>query len=228
MAYERMIDMPTYLKKFACTEWLKLSLWLVITLQLSCASSKSFWRYIVEDEVEKPVRPKGEVDLPRVMSPHNVKVVFNDGSASTEVLIPVLATGQQIVIDHRTLNAPRSVSLTPLPPVPADKDLEESYLKAGHSIDTKKSPVSIVKTHEKIRQLVKEGNDAVALEYVEQLLARYPNHVKTLRTKGSLLLKMGEREAAIKAYLKAQEIEPDPRVEEQIQATQKSLDGQNP
>ena len=32
---------------------------------------------------------------------------------------------------------------------------------------------------------------------------------------------MGEREAALKAYQKAQDIEPDPRVEEQIKALDK-------
>ena len=65
-----------------------------------------------------------------------------------------------------------------------------------------------------IRKFVKSGEYAVALQYADQILARYPNHVETLRTKGSLLLKMGERDAAVETYRKAEEIESNPRVRE--------------
>jgi hypothetical protein len=183
-----------------------------------CSSRKPFWTYVVEEDVSKPL-PKREVgtkDDPKPISPHNVRVAYNDGGTLTEVWIPVLTSGQQIVIDHKSQGAPSSLSLVPIPPSAADKTVEEAYVKSGQPIVQKEKPVSIVKGHEKIRGLVKEGNYELALEYCDQILARYPNHVKTLRTKGSLLLKMGETEAAIKTYSRAQEIEPDPRVEEQI------------
>ena len=204
------------------------SWWLLLALALlpgltACNSTREFWRYVVEDEVEKPMakRDKGQEDAPRVLSPHNVKVVYSDGSTSTEVLIPVLSSGQQIVIDHKSRGAPQAIALAPLAPADADKDLEDAYIKGGNPVSKKSPEVSLVKTEGRIRELVKDGNYALALEYAEQLLKRYPSHAKTLRTKGSLLLKMGEREAALKAYQKAQDIEPDPRVEEQIKALDK-------
>jgi hypothetical protein len=183
-----------------------------------CASRKPFWSYVVEDDVSKPLpkREAGTKDDPKPISPHNVHVAYNDGSTLTEVWIPVLTSGQQIVIDHKAKGSPASLSLVPIPPSVADKTVEEAYVQSGQPIVQKEKPVSIVKGHEKIKSLVKEGNYELALEYCAQILARYPNHVKTLRTKGSLLLKMGETDAAIKAYSHAQEIEPDPRVEEQI------------
>jgi tetratricopeptide (TPR) repeat protein len=182
---------------------------------------------VVEDEVEKPLsrRDQGTEDAPRVLSPHNVKVVYNDGSTSTEVLIPILSSGQQVVIDHKSRSAPQALSVVPIPPSEADKSLEDSYVEKGHPVASKSAPVSIIKTEEKIRELVKDGNYALALEHAELILKRYPNHVKTLRTKGSLLLRLGERDAALKAYYKAQEIEPDARVEEQIRTLEKSANG---
>lgn len=183
-----------------------------------CNASKEFWQYVVQDEVVKPLPPreKGEDDAPRLLSPHNVRVVYNDGTTSTEVVIPVLSSGQQIVIDHKSRSKPSSLSVLPIPPAPADQSLEQSYLEGGLPIQQKGTPVSIVKTHEKIRELVKEGSYAVALEYADQLLKRYPKHVKTLRTKGSLLLQMGELDAALKTYREAQEVEPDKKVDELI------------
>ena len=61
------------------------------------------------------------------------------------------------------------------------------------------------------------------MQYCEQILARYPNHVQTLRAKGSLLLKMGEQKASLEAYNKAQDIEYDKRVAEQISKIEKML-----
>ncbi len=208
----------------------RLTVLALVAISLSgaaCTSTREFWRYVVEDEVEKPLsqRDRGTEDAPRVLSPHNVKVVYNDGSTSTEVLIPILSSGQQVVIDHKSRSAPQALSVVPIPPSEADKSLEDSYVEKGHPVASKSAPVSIIKTEEKIRELVKEGNYALALEHAELILKRYPNHVKTLRTKGSLLLRLGERDAALKTYYKAQEIEPDARVEEQIRTLEKSANG---
>ena len=196
---------------------------LLTSLFAACNSTREMWRYVVEGDVAKPQRETGEAEPPRALSPHNVKVVYNDGATVTEVLIPVLTSGQQIVIDHKGRDAGASLSLAPLPPSDADKSVEDAYLKSGGAVQNKASPVSITRTHEQIRKLVKEGNFALALEYAEQVLKRFPNHVKTLRTKGSLLLKLGEREAALKTYYRAQEIEPDPRVADEIKSLEKAL-----
>lgn len=194
---------------------------------VGCNSSREFWRYVVDKEVSKPLaeRETGTVDTPRLLSPHNVKVVYNDGSTSTEVLIPVLSSGQQILIAHNNRTSPSALSVVPLPPGDADRALEDSYLESGKQVIRKEAPVSIVKTQARIQDLVKEGNYALALEYADQLLRRYPSHVKTLQTRGSLLLRMGEKAEALKAYQKAQDVEPDPRVEELIRNLEKETGG---
>lgn len=196
-------------------------------LLTGCNSTKEFWRYVVDKEVSKPLaeRETGTVDTPRMLSPHNVKVVYNDGSTSTEVLIPVLSSGQQILIAHNGRASPSALSVVPLPPGDADRALEDSYLESGKQVIRKESPVSIVKTQSRIQELVKEGNYSLALEYADKLLKRYPNHAKTLRTRGSLLLKIGEKTESIKAYQKAQDIEPDPRVEELIKKLESQTGG---
>ena len=202
-------------------------IYLILTTSLaSCSNTRSFWSYVVDSDVEKPLskRDVGTVDREGQLAPYNVKVVYNDGARTTEVLIPVLTSGQQIVIDHQGKKRPQSLAVVPIPPTPADKEIENSYLQNGQQIDTSAAPVSIVRTQEKIRELVKDGNFGLALEYAEQLLKRYPNHTKSLRTKGSLLLKLGENAAALEAYQKSQEIEFDARVEEIIKQLEKKGD----
>lgn len=193
----------------------------IITLS-GCASRKPFWSYVVEDRVQKPLeREEGTEVKPRMLSPHNVKVAFNDGNTRTEVLIPVLTSGQQIVIDHRSTQAPSGLSIVPSPPSEADKSIEDSYIRSGGAIKKKATPVSISKTLQKVRQYFKDGQYSLALESAQQILSRYPNHVQTLRAKGSVLLKLGEKEAAYETYVKAQEIESSPRVEQLLKSLEK-------
>jgi hypothetical protein len=196
-----------------------------VALVLSgCASGREFWTYVVEPPVEKPIaREQGTTPSPGVVSPHTIRVSYSDGGTATDVQIPVLNSGQQIVIDHKNRAASEAVHLAPLAPASADKSVEEAYVRSGKSVSQKAQPVSITKTQGLVKKLVKQGNLSLALEYVEQLLQRYPQHVESLRTKGSILLKMGEREAALESYRKAEEIEPDTQVRSQIQELEKGL-----
>ncbi len=187
-----------------------------------CASGREFWTYVVESPVDKTIaRPVGTING-NVASPHVVKVAYSDGSTSTEVQIPVLSSGQQIVIDHKGRPAGEALNLAPLAPGVSDKALDESYVRSGKTIANKAAPVSITKTQAMIKKLTKQGNFSLALEYVDQLLLRYPQHVESLRAKGSLLLKMGEREAALDVYRRAEEVESDPRVRKQIEDLEKT------
>lgn len=197
-----------------------------ISLLSSCSTGRSFWSYVVGGKVAKPLgeRQQGEVAKPRMLSPHNVKVVYNDGSTSTEVLIPILSSGQQIVVDHDERKSPESLSVIAPPPTPADQAIEKNYINDGHQISSQAVPISILKTHEKMRELASSGNYYLALEYAQKLLQRYPNHVKTLRAKGSLYLKIGEKKAALESYYRAEEIESDPEVRAQIKNIEKSLE----
>lgn len=200
---------------------------LIILNLAACASGREFWNFVVEEPVKKPItRETGEIEVSTPANQQAVKVTFNDGSTSTQVEIPVLSSGQQIVIDHKGRPSEKSIGLVPLPPVDSDKSLEDAYLEKGNSISQRAAPVSIVKTKSEIQKLVKQGNYSLALEYATQLLQRYPNHAETLRTKGALLLKMGERDAALEAYQKAQDIMPSSRVAKQIEEIKKS-EGKN-
>jgi Tetratricopeptide repeat len=192
----------------------------------SCVSGREFWTYVVDDSVTKPMPPRevGKKDAPPVYSQDTMKVVYSDGSNQTEVFIPILTSGQQILIDQKSTTAPTAIAMTPYAPTPADKTLEESYVKSGNPINDKAPAVSIIKTQEMIRKYIKSGDYAVALQYCEQILRKYPNHVETLRTKGSLLLKMGERNAALETYRKAQDIEPNAKVAEQIKIIESKTD----
>ena len=113
-----------------------LSLILAIMIGDSCSSRKPFWTYVVEDDVGKPLpkREGGAKDDPKPISPHNIRVAYNDGGTLTEVWIPVLTSGQQIIIDHKSQGAPSSLALVPIPPAQADKTVEEAYVKSGQPI----------------------------------------------------------------------------------------------
>lgn len=197
----------------------------VIGSGLGCASGREFWTYVVEPPVEKTMAREAGTPIGEVSSPQVIKVAYSDGSTSTEVQVPVLSSGQQVIIDHRGRPAREAVGLVPLAPGSADKSLDESYVKSGKPIASKAPPVSITKTRAMVKKLVKQGNLSLALEYVDQLLQRYPQHVESLRSKGSILLKMGEREAALDSYRRAEEIESDPRVRAQIRELEKTVNG---
>lgn len=207
--------------------WRKSVAIVLLCLPLGCVSGRSFWSYVIDEKVDKPLpqREVGEKDKPPLLTPYNVKVVYNDGQTETQVLIPVLSSGQQIVIDHQGQKRPAAsaLSLVPMPQTPMDRELEDRYLQEGNAVVKDAAPISIVKTHEQIRAHVIDGNFALALQYADKLLERYPNHLKTLQTKGSLLLKIGEKRAALEAYRKAQNIESDPQVEDQIRKLEQSL-----
>lgn len=199
-----------------------MTLLMLLCAAAGCATGREFWTYVVEEPVSKPLKPKtDDQPISEPLSPHYVKVNFNDGHVATEIQIPVLSSGQQIVIDHKGRPADKSINLLPLPPTSADKSLVEAYLKNGGTITSTANPVSLVRTQAEIRKLAKQGQYGLALEYATQLLERYPNHVETLRSKGALLLKMGESHAALEAYQKAQDLQADPRVQKQIETLQK-------
>jgi hypothetical protein len=196
----------------------------VLSLMLvGCSSGREFWTYVVEPPVDKPVQREKGAPIGEVSSPHVIKVHYSDGSSSTEVQVPVISSGQQVIIDQKGRPAKEAVNLVPLAPTAADKALEESYVKSGKTLSTKGGPVSIVRTQAMVKKLVKQGNYSLALEYVDQLLQKYPQHIESLRAKGSILLKMGEREAALETYRKAQEVEPNAQVGTQINDLEKAL-----
>ena len=90
----------------------------------------------------------------------------------------------------------------------------------GLRVNPDAAAVSLTEGRTRMNAALADGNYAVALQWAELVLARYPSHPETLRAKGSILLLLGERDKAIEVYEAAEEIETDPKVRAQLEALQ--------
>jgi hypothetical protein len=201
---------------------------LLLPLLASACATRNYTYYLVEPAPKKPEALKEEGTLVRPFgfgSTTVMKVRWNDGNLMTEVDVPMLATGQRIVIEHgagngdvKTIPASRVV---PPPPSAADKALIEAYRARGLRIDEEAPEVSITRARTLMEQATREGNYHLALEWCETVLARYKSHPEFLRAKGSLLLMMGEREKAIEIYEQVEAIESEPGVRKKLEELQR-------
>lgn len=152
-------------------------------------------------------------------------VRWNNGDMITEVEIPMLASGQRIVIEHTesAVGVPRIPATRLVPPAPtlADKTLDEAYRRRGLSVNPEAPEVSISRARTAMQAAIAAGNYQLGLEWAELVLSRYPSHPETLRAKGSLLVMLGEKEEAIEVYEAVEEIESDPAVRAQLETLQR-------
>ncbi len=200
----------------------------IFTVFSGCAT-RNFTYYLVEPEQPQHPSLKEEDTLQRpfVFGSNTVmKVRWNNGDVLTEVDVPMVSSGQRIVIEHtatngdvKTLPASR---LVPPPPTGADQALVEAYRARGLRIDEGAADLSLVKARASLQEALKSGNTALALEWVELVLARFPSHPEFLRAKASILLMMGEKAKAIEIYEKAEGIESDPAVRRKLDELQAS------
>lgn len=200
--------------------------WLAAPLT-GCAT-RNYTHYLIEPapEVNQAFEEEDGTQL-RPMgfgSTTAMTVNWNDGDVITEVQIPMLASGQRIVIEHsaqatdvETIPATR---LVPPPPITADSVLEDAYRERGLRVNTDAPAVSIIQARTNMKTAIEAGNYELALEWCELILARYPSHPETLRAKGSILVLIGEREKAIEVYEQVEEIESDPAVRQQLEKLQ--------
>lgn len=209
------------------TPHLALLLWLGGSLPLGCAS-RSYTHYLIEPApATNPALEEAEGTQLRPLgfgSTTAMKVRWNDGNVITEVEIPMLASGQRIVIEHtaaatdvETIPATR---LVPPPPSVADGSLDEAYRQRGLRVSPDAPEVSLTGARTRMQDALKQGNYQLALEWCELVLARYPSHPETLRAKGSILLMLGERDKAIEVYETVEEIESDPAVRKKLEELQ--------
>lgn len=195
---------------------------------LLCCASRNYTYYLVEPPPQKHSALKEEGTLARPFafgSTTVMKVRWNDGNVITEVDVPMVATGQRIVIEHggasgevKTIPATRVV---PPPPTPADASLVEAYRSRGLRIDEGAPEVSIVRARGLMQDAIRGGNYQLALEWCETVLQRYKSHPEFLRAKASLLLMMGERDKAIEIYEQVEAIESDPAVRKKLEELQR-------
>jgi hypothetical protein len=195
---------------------------------LGACASRNYTYYLVDPPSQKHETLKEEGTLTRPFgfgSTTVMKVRWNDGNLITEVEVPMLATGQRVVIEHgagnnqvKTIPASRVV---PPPPTAADNSLIEAYRQRGLRVDDKAPEVSISRARTLMQEATKNGNYHLALEWCETVLQRYKAHPEFLRAKASLLLMMGEKEKAIEIYEQVEAIESDPGVRKKLEELRK-------
>jgi hypothetical protein len=201
---------------------------LIVPLVLPACAARNYTYYLIDPPTQRHATLKEDGTAVRPFgfgSTSVMKVRWNDGSVLTEVDVPMLATGQRIVVEHgagsgevKTLPTSR---LVPPPPTPADTSLVQAYRARGLRVDEGAPEVSIVRARDLMEQATKAGNYGLALEWCETVLQRYKSHPEFLRAKASLLLMMGEREKAIETYEQVEQIESDPTVRKKLEELQK-------
>ncbi len=202
---------------------------LLICLALcSGCAARNYTYYLIEPAPTKHPALKEEGTLTRPFgfgSTTAMKVRWNDGNLITEVDIPMLATGQRIVVEHgagsRDVKTIPPTRVVAPPPTAADASLIEAYRARGLRVDDTAPEVSISRARTLMQEATKTGNYSLALEWCETVLQRYKSHPEFLRAKASLLLMMGERDKAIEVYEQVETIESDPTVRKKLEELQK-------
>ncbi len=194
----------------------------------SGCAARNYTQYLIEPAPRKNPALAEEGTLLRPFgfgSTTVMKVRWNDGNIVTEIQIPMLASGQRIIIEHSAASEevktiPSTRLVTP-PPTIADKTLIDAYRKRGLKINQDAPAVSISRSRSLMSEAIKAGNYDLALEWCELVLARYKSHPEFLRAKASILLLVGEREKAIEIYEEVEEIESDPMVRKKLEELQR-------
>lgn len=206
---------------------LRTSLLLLPLLVGSACASRNYTYYLIDAPTEKHPALEEEGTLSRPFgfgSTSVMKVRWNDGDVITEIDVPMLSSGQRVVIEHAAgsdqVKTIPSTRVVPPPPTPADESLVEAYRSRGLSIDESAPEVSITRARSLMQEAIKGGNYALALEWAETVLQRYKSHPEFLRAKASLLLMMGERVKAIEIYEQVEAIESDPAVRKKLEELQ--------
>ncbi len=201
---------------------------LAVTSMSTACASRNYTYYLIEPPPKRHPALKEEGTLAKPFgfgSTTTMKVRWNDGNLITEVDVPVMASGQRIVVEHgagssevKTIPAMRVV---PPPPTAADTSLIEAYRARGLSVNQDAAEVSLTKARTLMQEATKTGNYQLALEWCETVLQRYKSHPEFLRAKASLLLMMGERDKAIEVYEQVEAIESDPAVRKKLEELQR-------
>ena len=199
-----------------------------VCLILCGCSARSYTHYLIQPAPRKSPALEEEGTLLRPFgfgSTTVMKVSWNDGNVLTEVQLPMLASGQRIIIEHsetsEQVKTLPSTRLVPPKPSVADKSLVEAYRARGLRVKAETPDVSITRSRTLMESAIKAGNYQLGLEWCEMVLARYPSHPEFMRAKGSILSLMGEREKAIEVYEAVEEIESDPQVRKMLEELRK-------
>ena len=160
-------------------------------------SARNYTHYLIEPAPTTQESFVEEGNLARPLeygSTTMMKVRWNNGEMITEererereVELPLLATGQRVIIEHSKGNngveTLPSTSLVPPPPSLADEVLVDAYRKRGLKLNSKAADISLTRARTLMEGALKQGNYQIALEWCQLVLARYPSHPEFLRAK---------------------------------------------
>ena len=211
-----------------CLKYQPLVLMIIANLLFAIGcSTLSYREYVVAPptQINPALREKGTYKGQGRFNERAMKVSYNDGKTVTEVEIPILTTGQAVIIAHTNQSAMTTPTAVPPPPSKTDQELQKSYVERGLTIKKGAPAVSIIDSHKQVQDLVGQSNFALALQVIENVLKKYPQHPEFLRMKGSCLLSIGEKNAAIEAYEKAQSVDPDSQVESLLKNLYQEISG---
>jgi tetratricopeptide (TPR) repeat protein len=203
---------------------------LLLFVAMGCVgcAARNYTYYLVDQPPKKALSLKEEPPLARPLgwgTATVMKVRWNDGQTLTEIDVPVLASGQRIIIEHgeasKEVKTIAPMKLVPPPPTAADTSLVEAYRAKGLAVRDGFPEVSLSRASAAMQEATKTGNYALALEWAETVLQRYPSHPEFLRAKASILLMMGEKDKAIEIYEKAEAVESDPAVRKKLEELQR-------
>ena len=201
-------------------------IFLLTTLLMIVSCESTYTKYIVDPEI---VVPEGiqQTEAAKLSSQSSdeykyITVKQNNGKSYTEVLIPIFAKGQKIVVDYEgDKNRVASLAPSPVAPAPFANDrvhleMERAYKSKGYVVNSSAEPVSLSRSRQLLEKYMKKNNYASALILTDKVLERYPSQVEFMRAKVSIYLLMGEKEASISSFEKAQAIEYSDNVQYQI------------
>jgi hypothetical protein len=91
-------------------------------------------------------------------------VRWNDGDVITEVQIPMLASGQRILIEHSSatgsIESIPTTRLVPPPPTVADDTLDAAYRARGLRVNPDAPEVSLATSRSLMQEAIASGNYA--------------------------------------------------------------------
>ena len=195
-----------------------------ILLSISCEST--YTKYIVDPEIVVPEAIEDTKAAPMSSKSSDdykyITVKQNNGKSYTEVVIPIFSKGQKIIVDYEgDKNRLASIAPSSLAPPPFANDrvhleMERAYKSKGFTVNSSAAPVSLSKSRKLLEKYMRKNNYASALLLTDKVLERYPSQVEFMRAKGSIYLLMGEKEASISTFEKAQAIDYSENVQYQI------------
>jgi tetratricopeptide (TPR) repeat protein len=172
----------------------------------------------------KPVgraREKQPFVIRSTVGQHEYTVEIPDDAGKYDIQIPLAELSPKGSVDSATHAGPGGKPINPattdkelvaaLPSLSKSKPNDVALMDAALGVGSPDGPVQSPSYSigiAKVNEHFKSRNYELALVELNNLLAYYPNSPKLLKMKGTLLIKTGNRELAMKAWQRAADLSP--------------------